>query len=644
MLAINNLTIRFAGDALFSGISFMIRPKDRIGLTGKNGAGKTTLLKIINGEMEASEGEVSKPNDCKIAYLPQHISFEDKGISVLDEVKSAFSEIKVVELCLNQLNDTLVSRQDYESDAYRKIIQEIAELSEKLNLLGADSIAGKIEKTMRGLGFEKSDMTRNTAEFSGGWRMRIELAKLLLSQPEVLMLDEPTNHLDIESIQWLEDFLVNYSGAVLLISHDRQFLDTVTKRTLEIDSGKLYDYPVSYTKYEIMRQERMSMQTSALENQAKKIAETEKFVEKFRYKASKAKQVQSRMKQLEKLDAIDVDETDSSAIHFRFPPAPRSGTIVMETKKLCKSYGNLKVLENIDFILERGNKVAFVGRNGEGKTTLSKILLGQLDYNSGELIPGHNLSIGYYAQNQDEMLDNNKTVFQTLDDEARGEVRKELRNILGSFMFSGEDIDKKVSVLSGGERSRLALAKLLLEPHNLLVLDEPTNHLDIRSKDVLKKALQTYDGSLIIVSHDRYFLDGLTDTVYEFRNRNIRQHLGGVSAFLERRRIEEIQAIEHEKRSKQAVKKSEVSDNKLSYLAKKEQDKKIRKAQRKLDEIEAHIEALEKRQVELENLLANPENANPEIFTEYENLQTELSETMDAWDAAQTELDALNNN
>ena len=500
---------------------------------------------------------------------------------------------------------------------------------------------GMIEKTMRGLGFENQDMPRNTAEFSGGWRMRIELAKLLLSQPEVLMLDEPTNHLDIESIQWLEDFLVNYPGAVVLISHDRRFLDAVTKRTIEIDMGKLFDYPAGYSEYEKMRKERIAMQLAAMENQQKKIAETEKFVEKFRYKATKAKQVQSRVKQLERTERIEIDQTDNSAIHFRFPPAPRSGTIVMETKQLSKSFGSLKVLEKIDFVLERGEKVAFVGKNGEGKTTLSRILLGQLEYNSGELKPGHNLSIGYYAQNQDEMLDNNKTVFQTLDDEARGEVRKELRNILGSFMFSGEDIDKKVSVLSGGERSRLALAKLLLEPHNLLVLDEPTNHLDIRSKDVLKNALREYDGSLIIVSHDRYFLDGLANTVYEFRNRNIRQHIGGISAFLQRRKIENMQALERAKQKKLSTKQGSSSDNKVNYLAKKEQDKKLRKAQKKVDEAEALIEKLENRQTELEKLLSNPENANAETFSEYEDVQNQLTQAMENWDALQARLDTL---
>lgn len=639
MLAVNNLTIRFAGEAIFSGISFMIKPKDRIGLTGKNGAGKTSLLKVIHGELESSEGDISFPSDIQIAYLPQHILFEDTGNTVLDEAKTAFPEVLRIDKHINDLNQKLAERDDYESDAYQKIIQQVSELSERRALLNADSMDGLIEKTMKGLGFRPEDMHRNTAEFSGGWRMRIELAKLLLSQPEVLMLDEPTNHLDIESIQWLEEFLINYQGAIILISHDRSFLDAVTQRTIELDAGRLYDYPASYSRYEVMREERLTMQKAALENQQKKISETEKFVEKFRYKATKAKQVQSRIKQLERTEDINLDESDNSQIHFRFPPAPRSGTIVIETKSLSKAYGNLQVLKEVDFVLERGEKIAFVGRNGEGKTTLSRIILNQLDFESGEIKLGHNLSIGYYAQNQDEMLDNSKTVFQTLDDEAVGDIRKNLRGILGAFMFSGEDIDKRVSVLSGGERSRLALAKLLLKPHNLLVLDEPTNHLDIRSKDVLKQALLEYDGTLIIVSHDRYFLDGLADVVYEFKNRNIKQHLGGISAFLERRRLENLQALNQAKQQKAEKASKDNSNNKANYLERKEREKIKRKLQRKVNEAEEKIEKLETEIAALEEIMANPEKAEQSHFKQYESLTEELSQWMETWDNAQHELD-----
>jgi len=639
MLAVNNLTMRFAGEAIFSGISFMIKPKDRIGLTGKNGAGKTSLLKILNDELEASEGDVSKPGDCSIAYLPQHILFEDTGNTVLQEARSAFPEIVAIDAAMEKHTESLNKREDYESDAYQKIIQSVSELSERRALLNADSIEGQIEKTMRGLGFLPEDMQRNTAEFSGGWRMRIELAKLLLSQPDVLMLDEPTNHLDIESIQWLEDFLINYQGAIILISHDRLFLDHVTKRTLELELGNLYDYPASFSKYEIMREERLTLQKAALDNQQKKIADTERFVEKFRYKATKAKQVQSRVKQLEKTEKIEIEVTDNSKIHFRFPPAPRSGAIVIETKHLSKAYGDLQVLKNVNFILERGDKVAFVGRNGEGKTTLSRIIMKQLQFEQGELIHGHNLDIGYYAQNQDEMLDNNKTVFQTLDDEAVGDVRKNLRGILGAFMFSGDDIDKRVSILSGGERSRLALAKLLLKPHNLLMLDEPTNHLDIRSKDVLKQALQAYDGSLIIVSHDRYFLDGLADIVYEFKQKNIKQHLGGISAFIERRRIENLQSLNAAKHVKQAQKSATSGNGKQDYEVRKAKEKQRRKLQRRVDDAEKTVETHEQELAEIETLMSKPENANQEHFDKYHHLSKKLEQAMETWDKAQQALE-----
>lgn len=643
MLAVNNLTLRFAGEAIFSGISFMIRPKDRIGLTGKNGAGKTSLMKILIHEIEASEGNISISPDKSIAYLPQHILFQDLGRTLLEELRTAFPEIIKLENTIESINQEISIREDYESEEYRNLIQKLSESTERASFLNIDSINGKIEKTVKGLGFQTTDLNRNTAQFSGGWRMRIELAKLLLQQPDLLMLDEPTNHLDIESIGWLEDFLISYPGAVMLISHDRLFLDNVTKRTIEIDLGKLYDYPAAYSKYEIMRAERISMQLSAKDNQQKKIADAERFVERFRYKATKSKQVQSRIKQLEKTESINIDNTDNSSIHFRFPPAPRSGTIVIDCKKLSKSYGELTVLNGIDLTVERGEKIAFVGKNGEGKTTLVKLILNQITQESGELKTGHNLDIGYYAQNQDEMLDSNKTVFQTLDDEAVGEVRKQVRNILGSFMFTGEDIDKKVSVLSGGERARLSLAKLLLKPRNLLILDEPTNHLDIASKDVLKRALLEYDGTLMIVSHDRYFLNGLVDTVYEFRNKNVKQHLGGINVFLERRKLENMRELNASKQQKKNQKNNlDTSDNKTNYLAKKEQEKIVRKAQRKVEAIESKIEEVERKLAELEIIIANPDKFNQDHFSEYENLQKKQAELLEDWDKAQEKLEALN--
>jgi ATP-binding cassette, subfamily F, member 3 len=641
MLSVNNLTIRFSGEAIFENISFMVKPKDRIGLTGKNGAGKTTLLRIINDEIPSSEGTVSKPKDCKIAYLPQHIAFYDKGISVLNELRTAFPEILEIEAKSLKLNNALVNRTDYESESYQKLIQDISEIAERSALLNADSINGEIEKTIKGLGFKTSDIHRNTAEFSGGWRMRIELAKLLLSKPNVLMLDEPTNHLDIESIEWVEEFLVNYPGAVVLISHDRQFLDTVTERTIELELGKLYDYPASYSQYETMRQERITQQKAAYENQQKKLEETENFVERFRYKSTKAKQVQSRIKQLDKAERIEIEQTDISKIHFRFPPAPRAGTIVLESINLQKSYGNHLVLNKINFTLERGEKVAFIGKNGEGKTTFARILNGELSFNAGELKTGHNLSIGYYAQNQDEMLDNQRTVFQNLDDIAVGDVRKNIRGILGSFMFSGEDIDKKVSVLSGGERSRLALAKLLLKPHNLLILDEPTNHLDIHSKDVLKQALQEYDGSLIIVSHDRYFLDGLCDTVYEFRNQNIKQHLGGISRFLEYRKLENMRELNSNTSKSQNQKSKTSLSSKNEYLARKELTKQIRKVEKEIEKAEHEISLIENKLSEIESILSKPELADSSHYDEYDKLNKSLIHWMEIWDEQHKSLNLL---
>jgi ATP-binding cassette subfamily F protein 3 len=500
-------------------------------------------------------------------------------------------------------------------------------------LLGGGSIEANIEQTLIGLGFKASDFTRQTSEFSGGWRMRIELAKILLQKPSVLLLDEPTNHLDIEAIQWFEDFLKDYPGAVVLISHDRAFLDNITKRTVEISLGKIYDYNAAYSKFEILRKERREQQQASYKNQKKIIEETEDFIERFRYKATKAVQVQSRIKQLEKIDRIEVDEEDNSAMNIKFPPAPRSGDLVVRTKGMTKTYGDLTVFNDIDLTVQRGEKISFVGRNGEGKSTLSRIIVGDLDY-SGELKIGHNVSVGYFAQNQDELLDENKTVFQTIDDIAVGEVRLKIRDILGAFLFSGEDIEKKVKVLSGGERSRLAMAKLLLKPYNLLVLDEPTNHLDLRSKDILKNALKNFEGTLIIVSHDREFLDNLVEKVYEFRDQKIKEHIGGIYEFLRKRKLENLKEIERKQKQIKTNSTKSVSDSKQTYIERKEFDKKIRKAESNVSDSEGKIEKLEMEIEKINELLSNPEkmNEDPSLFSSYDELKKQLEAEMHKWE------------
>lgn len=640
MLSIHELEIRFGGEVLFSDVSFLIKPKDRIGLTGKNGAGKTTLMKLMAGELKLAHGEISKPADCSIAYLPQHIQFSDAVGTVKDEALNAFPEILSLHHKIEQLNEALVQRSDYNSEGYHNITIKLAEATERLNFLNADTINADIERTLTGLGFSRDDLKRNIKEFSGGWRMRVELSKLLLQQPDVLLLDEPTNHLDIESIQWIETFLINYKGALVIISHDRLLLDNITNRTLELDKGKLYDYPVPFSKFQQMREERVKRQQAERKNQQKQIEETEQFIDRFRYKATKAKQVQSRIKQLEKINLSDIEEPDSSTIHFRFPDAPRSGSIVAEAKNLTKAFGDKLVFEHCNLIIERCEKVAMVGKNGEGKTTFSKILLGLLNPSGGLVKTGHNLHIGYYAQNQDELLDNHKTVFQTLDDEAKGEVRKNIRSILGSFLFSGDDIEKPVSVLSGGERSRLALAKLLLEPYNLLVLDEPTNHLDIQSKDVLKNALIAYNGTLIVVSHDRYFLDGLVEVVYEFRHHNIHQHLGGIHTFLRHRKMESMRDIEtkHQQQTKSNTRNNKMSANKARYLKEKEEQKAHRKILRQIKETENKIEQTEIRLSELEHILSHPEQLEDDHPEEYNKLKNQLDKLMDTWEHLQQQL------
>lgn len=641
MISVDQLTVEFGAFQLFNEVSFVINPKDRIGLVGKNGAGKSTLLKVLMNIQPATKGIVTIPSGVTLGYLPQNMMIEDQR-TVFEEAREAFSEVLQLDEKIKNINAQLADRTDYESAGYLKLIHDLTEAGDRYQLLGGGSIEANIEQTLLGLGFKPTDFERPTSEFSGGWRMRIELAKILLRRPGVLLLDEPTNHLDIEAIQWFEDFLKDYPGAVVLISHDRAFLDNITKRTLEISLGKVYDYNVPYSKYEVLRKERREQQLAAYRNQQKLIEETEEFIERFRYKATKAVQVQSRIKQLEKIERIEVDDLDTSSINIKFPPAPRSGDLVVRTRNLEKSYGDLTVFKDIELTVTRGEKIAFVGRNGEGKTTLSRIIVGDLDY-SGELKIGHNVSVGYFAQNQDELLDESKTVFQTIDDIAVGDVRTKIRDILGAFLFSGEDIDKKVKVLSGGERSRLAMAKLLLKPYNLLVLDEPTNHLDMRSKDILKKALNNFEGTLILVSHDREFLDDLIDKVYEFRDHKIREHIGGIYEFLRKRRLENLKELERKEKQKSQGKVEYTSENKQSYLERKEFDKKIRKVENSVQSSEEKIEKIELELDEIGKILSDPEKMNEDqsLFSKYEELKKQLESEMKKWEEQTEHLEEL---
>ncbi|MCC8174235.1 MAG: ATP-binding cassette domain-containing protein, partial [Odoribacter sp.] len=519
MISVNNVSVIFGGFYLLDSVSFLINKRDRIGLTGKNGAGKSTLLKILAGLQAPSEGFISRAGDIKIGYLPQTMLYKD-GNTVRKEAEKAFSDLIDLRNEVERLNEEIANREDYESDSYGKLLEKVSDLNEQLSIRGESNIDGEVELVLKGLGFKQEDLERKCEEFSGGWRMRIELAKILLAKPDIFLLDEPTNHLDIESITWLESFLQSYPGAVVLVSHDRAFLDNVTKRTVEISLGKVYDYKVPYTQYTELRKERIEQQLRAYQNQQKQIKDTEEFIERFRYKATKAVQVQSRIKQLEKLDIIEIENEDSSKINIRFQPAVRSGEIVISGKELHKSYGKKEVLKDVDIDILRGEKVAFVGKNGEGKTTLVKMIMNEIPY-EGSIKIGHNVNIGYFAQNQADLLDEKLTVLETVDNVAVGEIRKKIRDILGAFLFSGEDIDKKVAVLSGGERTRLAMVRLLLEPYNVLILDEPTNHLDLRTKDILKDALRNFEGTVIVVSHDRDFLNGLADKVFEFANKGV---------------------------------------------------------------------------------------------------------------------------
>lgn len=641
MISINGVTVEFSGVPLFNNISFLINNKDRIGLTGKNGAGKTTLLKVLCGLQNYQQGQIAIPKNTTIGYLPQQITVSDTQ-SVFDETKNAFAELLNLEQEINTLSNDIAQRTDYDTEEYMNLINLMTEKTDRYSILGGGSMEAEIESTLLGLGFLRTDFERPTNEFSRGWRMRIELAKVLLQKPNLLLLDEPTNHLDIESVQWFEDMLKIYDGAVVVVSHDRTFLDNLTNRTIEISLGKVYDYKVNYSKYTELRQELLTQQKASYENQQKKIEETERFIERFRYQATKAVQVQSRIKMLEKMERIEIDDIDKSSIHFKFPPAPRSGQIVVETKEMSKKFDEHLVLNKIDFILEKGEKIAFVGKNGEGKTTFSKIIVGQHNY-SGYLKIGHNVKIGYYAQNQSEMLNDNDTILKTIDDVAKGEVRTKIRDILATFLFRGDDIDKKVSVLSGGERARLSLAKLLLEPVNLLILDEPTNHLDMRSKDILKQALINYDGTLILVSHDRYFLDGIVDTVYDFKNKKLKQYKGGISYFLQKKKIETLNELNSKtKLSSSNNTNKEKTSNKLKYEERKEIDKKIRKAESTVNKSEEKIHELESKIEEMDKLLEKPENISDEgMFEEYSKLKKCLDNEMEKWETLTDELENI---
>lgn len=641
MISLSNLAVRFGGYTLFENISVLITEHDKIGLVGRNGAGKSTLLKIIAGCNEPSEGTVIVPEDCKIGYLPQQMKITD-GKTVLDEARSAFNDLNSRAQELENLQNELAERSDYESDSYMNLIHRMTEISDYLQLHNESSIDGDIEQMLIGLGFMRSDFSRPTAEFSGGWRMRIELAKILLQQPQVLLLDEPTNHLDIVSIEWLERFLANYKGAIILISHDRRFLDAVTKKTFEISLNKLNSYPAPYSEYCVLKEERYEQQLAAYENQQKMIADTEKFIERFRYKATKSVQVQSRIKQLDKVERLEIEKKDNGAFKISFPPSPRAGTVVLKSNNLTKQYGEKTILANVNFQIERGSKIALVGKNGEGKSTFIKCVLNETTY-SGEIQLGHNVRVGYFAQNQDEILNENLSVFETLDAIATGEIRTKIRDILGAFYFSGEDVDKKVRVLSGGERNRLAMAKLMLEPYNLLILDEPTNHLDIASKAVLKQALQKYDGSIILVSHDRDFLEGLTSHIFEVKQTQVREIVGDLQSYLQQLHNELLTAPKTNSQQKDKVSsvqaKSEQATQKLSYEQKKERDRELRKQQTALKKTEERVLELENQLHELNTYFIEAAGSiTPDDYKRHASLQTELDEAMAEWERIALEL------
>lgn len=656
MISINNLSVEFSAKSLFDNINYVINDKDKIALVGKNGAGKSTMLKIIAGLQKPTSGSVSVPADVTVGYLPQHMITTDE-VSVVQEVRKAFSKIDEMHRQLDRLNAELAERTDYESESYHKLIEQMTSLSDRIAMTASDNCEAEMEKTLMGLGFVRSDFDRPTGEFSGGWRMRIELAKLLLTKPDVLLLDEPTNHLDIESIQWLENFLMTKAKAVVLVSHDRAFIDNVTNRTIEISLGKIYDYSVNYSKYVELRKERIEQQMRAYANQQKQIADTEAFIERFRYKATKAVQVQSRMKQLAKIERIEVDEVDTSHLNLKFPPAPRSGDYPVIADNVGKAYGDHQVFDHATFTIKRGEKVAFVGKNGEGKSTLVKCIMGEIPF-TGSLKIGHNVKIGYFAQNQASLLDETLTVFDTIDHVAVGDIRTKIRDILGAFMFGGEASDKKVKVLSGGERTRLAMIKLLLEPVNLLILDEPTNHLDMKTKDILKQAIKDFDGTVILVSHDREFLDGLVEKVYEFGGGKVTECLGGIYDFLEKKRIASLHELELSKSgdsgAEQTKSKSQIAEKetpkqyaassgkpRLSYAEQREREKIIRKAKKKVEEAEAEIARLEAELKSIEDELSANVSGDAGIYTRHAEATKALENAMSVWELASMELEEL---
>ncbi len=645
MISINNLSVQFGGESLFDHVSFFINEKDRVGLVGKNGAGKSTLLKIIKGIQKPNEGDVVFPDGFTVGYLPQEME-PHSARTVIEEAMTAFSEVMALEGRIAGYEHEIGERTDYESDSYHSLIRTHSDALERYHLLGGQAIHVNIEKVLSGLGFEREEFPRKMETFSSGWQMRVEIAKILLQQPNLVLLDEPTNHLDIDSIQWLEEFLADYKGAVVLVSHDRAFLDNVTKRSIEISKGKIYDYKANYSEYVLMREERMESQLATHNNQQRQIRQIERFVERFRSKSTKAKQVQSRIKMMEKINLVEVDMIDESSIRFRFPPAPHSGKIIIEAERLCKDYPQKRVLNDLNFSVIKNDRIAFVGKNGEGKTTLSKVLTGQVDY-TGNLKFGHNVVIGYYAQDQSDSLDPEKTVFQTIDDIALGDIRPRIKGILGGFLFSGDDIEKKVKVLSGGEKSRLSLAKLLLTPANLLILDEPTNHLDMRSKDVLKNALLQFNGTLIIVSHDRDFLQGLTNRVFEFRHGVMKEYIGDIYDFLEQRRLRNLDELANNQKLTETTSREELaSKNKLNWEKKKESDREIRKVKNSIVKSELEIERMEGGIKELESRLGKPEQYQKQIqdgslYREYEALKESLIREMKRWEELQYELEIL---
>ena len=641
MISIEGLTVEFGGNPLFNDITYVINKKDRIALVGKNGAGKSTMLKIIAGLQQPTSGVVNFPKDLTIGYLPQQMQLSDSR-TVMAEAEQAFSHIFEMEARIDRMNAELLERTDYESEEYQELIERVSNATEQLHLMGAANYQAEIEKTLIGLGFLRSDFDRSTSEFSGGWRMRIELAKLLLQRPDVLLLDEPTNHLDIESIQWLETFLATRANAVVLVSHDRAFIDAVTTRTIEISLGRIYDYKVNYSRYVQLRAERLEQQRRAFENQQKQIQDTEAFIERFRYKATKSVQVQSRIKQLDKLERVEVDEVDNSRLNLKFPPAPRSGDYPLIFDNVGKSYGYHVFFAHVVFTIKRGDIVAFVGKNGEGKSTLVKCIMNEIDY-TGNLKIGHNVKIGYFAQNQAQLLNGEITVFDTIDRVAVGDIRTKIRDILGAFMFGGEASDKKVKVLSGGEKTRLAMIRLLLEPVNLLILDEPTNHLDMRTKDVLKQAIKDFDGTVIVVSHDREFLDGLVTKVYEFGNKQVREHLGGIYDFLQRKKMDSLQELEKEKVTEKSNVEGIPSENKLSYEEQKEQQRQLKRLERTISDCEKKVEELELKIKQIEVRLSSVEGASDSsLYEKHGRLKKELDEIIEKWTELTMELEEKN--